>query len=126
MPIQMNADSGGEFFTIHVSGVLTKTDFEHFAPEFDRALRQHKQFRVLFDMTGFHGWKPAAMWEEIKFDTKHFADIERMAMVGDKQWQHVMATLGKPFVKAEIRYFDHADLAGARIWLLAAANTTHG
>jgi hypothetical protein len=120
MPIQMSEDSGGEFSTIHVSGVLSKTDFEHFGPEFDRRLRQHGKLRVLFDMADFRGWEPAAMWEEIKFDIKHFADIERMAMVGDKQWQHLMAMLGKPFVKAEIRYFGHADFAGARTWLLAA------
>jgi len=47
--------------------------------------------------------------KDIKFDIKHFADIERLAMVGDKKWQHGMATFCKPFTKATIRYFDHAD-----------------
>jgi len=70
-----------------------------------------------FDMTGFHGWDAAAMWEDIKFDTKHFADIERLAIVGDKKWQQGMATFFKPFTKATIRYFDHDDAAEARKWL---------
>jgi hypothetical protein len=68
-------------------------------------------------MTGFHGWEGGALWEDIKFDLKHFADIERLAMVGDKKWQHGMATFCKPFTTAAIRYFDHADAAGARAWL---------
>jgi SpoIIAA-like len=68
-------------------------------------------------MTGFHGWEAGALWEDVKFDIKHFADIERLAMVGDKKWQHGMAAFCKPFTKATIRYFDHAEAAEARTWL---------
>jgi hypothetical protein len=38
-------------------------------------------------------------------------------MVGEKRWQHGMATFCKPFINAEVRYFDHAAAAEARIWL---------
>jgi len=68
-------------------------------------------------MTGFHGWEAGALWDDIKFDVKHFADIERLAMIGEKKWQHGMATFCKPFTKANIRYFDHAKAADARLWL---------
>ena len=74
-------------------------------PEFERLVRKHGKLCVLFDMTGFHGWEAAALWEDIKFDIKHFADIERLAMVGEKKWQQGMATFCKPFTKATIRYF---------------------
>jgi len=43
-----------------------------------------------------------------------------MAMVGDKKWQHDMDVFFKPFTKATIRYFDHADAADARKWLVEA------
>jgi hypothetical protein len=78
---------------------------------------------VLFDMTTLHGWDAGAMWEDIKFDFKHFADIERLAMIGEKKWQRGMATFCKPFTKAAIRYFDHADAAEARKWLEEACPT---
>ena len=51
---------------------------------------------------------------------KHFADIERLAVVGDKRWEHDMMTFYKPFTKATIRYFDQANAAEARKWLLVA------
>jgi hypothetical protein len=38
-------------------------------------------------------------------------------MVGDKKWEHGMAMFCKPFTKATIQYFDHADAAKARKWL---------
>jgi hypothetical protein len=96
------------------------TDYENFVPEFERLVRQHGKLRVLFDMTGFHGWEAGAAWEDFKFGVAHFADIERLAMIGDKQWQHVMTTICKPFTKATTRYFDRTDNAGARKWLSEA------
>ena len=117
MSIQLNEENGGKILVIHVSGKLAKADYEHFVPEFERLVRQHGKLRVLFDMTEFHGWDAGALWEDIKFDVKHFADIERLVMVGNKKWQQGMATFCKPFTKATIRYFDHADAAEARKWL---------
>ena len=117
MPIQLNEENGGEVLTVHVYGKLVKADYERFVPEFDRLVRLHGKLRVLFDMTGFHGWEAGALWEDTKFAIHHFADIERLAMVGEKKWQHVMATFCKPFTKAMVRYFEHADATKARMWL---------
>ena len=67
MPIQLNEENGGKILAVHVSGKLVKADYEHFVPEFERLVRQHGKLRVLFDMTGFHGWEAGALWEDIKF-----------------------------------------------------------
>ncbi len=117
MPIQIKEENGGKVLVLHISGKLVKADYERFVPEFERLLRQHGKLRVLFDMSDFHGWEGSAAWEDIKFDIKHFADIERLAMVGNKKWQHGMAMFFKPFTKATSRYFDHADAAEAGKWL---------
>ena len=117
MPIQLDEQNGGKTLVVHVSGKLAKEDYQHFVPEFERLVQKHGKLRVLFDMTGFHGWEAGALWEDIKFDVKHFADIERLAMVGEKKWQQGMATFCKPFTKATIQYFDHAKAANARLWL---------
>jgi hypothetical protein len=117
MPIQLNQEDGGKILVVHVSGKLTKADYEQLVPEFERLVQQHGKLRLLFDMTGFHGWEAGALWEDIKFDVKHHADIERLAMIGDKKWERGMAGFCKPFTKATIRYFDHAESAEARKWL---------
>src|ERR1700733_243287 len=117
MPIKFEDENEGGVLTIHVSGKLTRADYAYFTPEFERLVKLNGKLRVLFDMAGFHGWDAGALWEDIKFDVKHFADIERLAMVGEKKWQQGMATFCKPFTSATVRYFDHADAAEARKWL---------
>ena len=127
MPIQLREENGGKILVMHITGKLVKADYPDFVSEFERLVREHGKLSVLFDMTGFHGWDAGAAWEDIKFDIHHFTDIERLAMVGDKKWQHGMAVFCKPFTKATIRYFDYADAAEARKWLdesgMASADT---
>lgn len=128
MPIKIQEQDGGETLIVHVIGTLTKSDYERFVPEFEQRACHHGSLRVLFDLTGFHGWEPGALWEEVKFDMKHVADIQRLAIVGDEQWQHGMTTFFKPFTKAAVHYFDSGSVfAEARQWLaggepLAAAS----
>jgi len=117
MPIQLKEENVGKMLDVHITGKLIKADYERFVPEFERLVQQHGKPRVLFDMTGFHGWEGGALWDEIKFDVRHFADIERIAAVGDNKWEHGMADFFKPFTKATTRYFDHAEAAQARKWL---------
>ncbi len=117
MPIQIKEENGGKVLAVHVSGKLVKSDYEHFVPEFERLVREHGKLCVLFDLAGLHGWTAGAMWEDTKFALHHFSDIDRLAVVGEKKWQEGMATFCKPFTKATVRYFDHADAAEARKWL---------
>jgi len=120
MTIQLNEENGGKMLVVHVSGKLVKADYEQFVPEVERLIRRHGKLRMLFDMTDFHGWEARAAWEDFKFGIEHFNDIERLALVGEQQWQQIMAILCKPFTKATVRYFDHADAAEARKWLSEA------
>ena len=60
-----------------------------------------------------------ALWEDMKFDIKHFADIEQLALVGERKWQEGMAIFCKPFTGATIRYFDQHEFDQAEEWIRA-------
>ena len=109
--------SVGRVLEVRVTGKLTKEAYQKFVPAVDVQIKQYGKLRILFIMQDFHGWTPGAMWEDLKFDLKHWKDIERLAIVGDKKWEKGMAAFCKPFTKAQIRYFDVAQLAEAREWL---------
>lgn len=120
MPIQVKEENGGKIVVIELTGRLVKADYGSFAAEFEQLLQRNGKLRVLVDMKNFHGWDVRGVWEEIKFDVKHRADLERLAMVGDSAWEHGMAALCRPFTKASIRYFDQTEAASARKWLAEA------
>jgi hypothetical protein len=117
MPIKINEVSGERFLVVHAWGKLVKADYQRFLPQFAELSQRPGKLRVLFDMIGFEGWDAGALYDELKFDLKHANDFERVATVGDKEWERVMALLIKPFTKAQTRYFDAAQYAAAREWL---------
>ena len=116
--MSVTLESGGNnIVTVHLSGKLHKDDYEHFVPKMEGLIREHGKLRVLLEMHDFHGWDAGALWEDTKFDLKHFADIERLAFVGEKKWEKGMAQFCRPFTKAKIRYFDRSEEAGAEDWI---------
>jgi hypothetical protein len=111
--------AGHRVLFIRASGKLSKEDYEHFVPEVERLIEHEGKIRLLFEMHDFHGWQAGALWEDIKFDLKHFADIERLAMVGEKKWEEWMAAFCRPFTSAEIHYFDRSRVEEARRWIVS-------
>ena len=83
MSVELREDAGGKVFVAKLTGKLTKDDYQQFVPEVERLIRQHGKVRMLVEMHGFHGWTAGALWEDIKFDWKHFGDIERLALIGE-------------------------------------------
>jgi len=73
---------------------------------------------VLFDMTTFTGGKRGAVGG-YQVAIRHFSDIEKLAIVVEIGAAS-MATFCKPFTKATVQYFDHADDAAALTWLSEA------
>ena len=102
---------------LHLSGKLTHEDYEFFGPELEQLIQKHGKIRVLMEMEDFHGWTAHALWDDIKFDLQHFKDIEKLAMVGDREWEKWMATFCKPFTTAKLQYFDAGQLDEAWDWI---------
>jgi hypothetical protein len=116
--------SAGPILEVRASGTLTKEAYQLFGPAVDAQIKAHGKLRILFVMEDFHGWTAGAMWEDLKFDLKHWKDIERLALVGDKEWEKGMAAFCNPFTKATIRYFDAGQIDEARRWLEAEIAST--
>src|SRR5271163_977751 len=117
MSVELHED--GKILVVNLTGKLTKEDYERFLPEVERLIKKHGKMRMLVQMRDFHGWTAGALWQDIKFDLKHFRDIERLALVGEKGWENGMAVFCKPFTTATIRYFNRNEADQAEAWIHA-------
>ncbi len=117
MAIETIQEQNGKLLSVRVSGKLTAGDYDRFVPEVEGLIQKHGRICILFEMHDFHGWTAGALWKDTKFALRHFRDIERLAVVGQKKWQKGMASFCRPFTKAEIKYFEEGQTPDARAWL---------
>jgi hypothetical protein len=117
MSVELHEELENKLLVVRLSGKLTKEDYEYFTPEVERLIQQFGRIRMLVEMHDFHGWSMGALWEDIKFDLKHFTHIDRLAFVGDRKWEAGMAVFCRPFTTAAIRYFDESNLEEAMAWI---------
>jgi uncharacterized membrane protein len=101
---------------LQVNGKLTTKDYEALVPIVETLIMKRK-ISLLVELLDFHGWSVGALWEDTKFAAKHFKNIERIAIVGDKLWERGMAAFCKPFTSADVRFFDYSDIDQAREWI---------
>ena len=117
MAVELYETDEGKVLTVKAVGTLTKEDYEAFVPRVEHLMQQFGKIRILFEMKDFHGWSAGALWEDIKFDIRHFRDIERLALVGDRKWEKGMSVFCKPFTAAKVKYFDVSGAEEARDWI---------
>ena len=117
MSVELHEEAEGKILVVNLGGQLTKEDYAQFTPAVEQAIKSSGKLRMLVKLHNFHGWTLGAVWEDIKFDIHHFADIERLALVGDKKWEAGMAVFCKPFTRAAIRYFDISKTEEAAEWI---------
>ena len=119
MAIELVENSETKMLEVKASGKLSAEDYETLEPGVEKLIEASGKIKILFIMHDFHGWDLGAVWEDVKFATKHCRDIEKVAMVGEKTWEKWMATICKPFTMSSIKYFDAGEEEAAREWLVS-------
>lgn len=100
-----------------VTGRLNESDFHALAPRIEALLETHASVRMLVQLSGFKGWSPGAAWEDAKLGLHHYADIDRLAVVGDREWEEWMTRFSRPFSLADIRFFEPSEMEKALTWI---------
>lgn len=115
--IQILGQTSGNIIATKATEKLTEADYNKLLPILKNMLKQHRKFRWYFEMENFDGWELKAFWEDVKFDTEHASDFEKVAMVGENHWQEWMTDLMKPLTSAKVRYFDLSQKEEAVQWI---------
>ena len=118
--IKLEETAIGKIVTLKFIGKLSKEDYELFVPQLEELMKRDHKIRLLIELQDFQGWTVGALWQETKFAARHFNNIERLAIVGDKKWEKGMAVFSKAFTSARVRYFDISEIDGAKEWIREA------
>lgn len=115
--IDLEETPAGKIVTLRIKEKLSRDDYDEFVPMIEGMMEDNSKIRLLVELRDFEGWTAGALWEDTKFAARHFNDIERLAVVGDKRWEKGVTVFIKPFTKADVRYFDRNVIDEARQWV---------
>jgi hypothetical protein len=108
-----------KLLSVRVTDQLTKNNYETLAALVKQQVRQHGKIGVVMQLQTFGRWVDEEMWEQVDFDPRHWAGVERLALVGERKWALAMAVLCRSLTSATIRHFDHESLEAAMDWAAA-------
>ncbi|MEO5719471.1 MAG: STAS/SEC14 domain-containing protein [Chthoniobacterales bacterium] len=103
----------GNLIQVRVSQKLTQADYDDLIPRWEASIAREGSTRLLLLMEDFHGWDLRAAWDDFRFEARHAAKVERVALVGDQSWEKWMTKLGSFFVDDQVKYFDAAQIQEA-------------
>ena len=66
----------------------------------------------------FTGYELEALWDDAAFDSKHWHQFKRIAVVTESTWLRAAIAMFRPLFPSEIRWFKLAELAAAKEWIV--------
>ncbi len=100
-----------------LKGRLTHEDYETFVPFIESAIKDLPpgNLKILIDMREFKGWSLEAAWDDFKFGLHLRKDIDKMAVVGNREWEELFTRMAGWIISGKAKFF--RDKEEARRWL---------
>ena len=100
------------------SGLLTTQDYkDYLLPALENKLMRWPTIAWYFEMNDVRGWKPEALWIDLKYGATHARAFRKIAIVGNSTWEKWMANVMKPFTSAEVKFFPLEQKEKAWNWV---------
>ena len=119
--IEVLPESKGNILVVRAAGKLTDQDYKDvLIPRVDSIIREHGRVRLLLDMGDeFHGWEPAALWDDTRLGLRHRNDFEKMGVIGGPRWVEWGVKLAAMVIGGELRSFSPGKREEALNWIKA-------
>lgn len=115
--IEVLKETEGKIVATRATGKLNKSDYDIILPVLQEKEKEYDKISWYFEMQNFEGWDLTAAWRDLKFDFKHADQLEKIAMVGAKDWEEKLTQVMKPFTSAEIKFFEINEKELAKDWI---------
>jgi len=97
------------FMNMKIVGKLTHADYEMMIPMLENSIKNVRdpRIKIIVDMTDFEGWEMRAAWDDLKLGVKHNHEFSKIALIGNKKWEEIMAKVSNWFIGGDIQYFEN-------------------
>lgn len=94
-------------------GKLTHQDYEAMTPLLESAIKgiDAKHIKMLVDISEFSGCELRAAWDDFHLGMKLGFEIEKVAILGKKNWQEMASKVGSWFISGEMKSFHNYQQA---------------
>ncbi|MFG0304790.1 MAG: STAS/SEC14 domain-containing protein [Phycisphaerales bacterium JB040] len=108
----------GRVVEIKAEARITHADYQTIIPELERIIEQEGAVRFVLEIPEIESIEPRAILDDLEFDLKHMAEIERCAVVTDTEWMQRAAELwGKLMPRTQVRTFPKSEHTEAQLWV---------
>lgn len=107
-----------DLIAIQIDGKLDKSDYDKITPLIDKTVKEYGKIKLYIQIDNIEGIEPKAFVEDVKTYFKHFNHINKIAVVGENDWQKLWSNVTSPFVSGEIKFFRQSEVVEARKWIL--------
>ena len=117
----LHLEAEGEVVRARLIGQLEPSAYEAREAEIASLFNRHAPLKLLVDLREFDGWSGlAALGDHLSLVREHRRALSRVAVVGNREWQHLAQRLIRRLLPAECRFFDAAHHEQAELWIHAA------
>ena len=115
--VHMRALDSGAIY-VQLMGKLDPEVLARAEEGLDVHIRDSDDFRLMLDLSQFDGWQGlSALGAHFKLVREHAPLASKVAVLGDKTWQHMGQRVMSNFMNAETRFFEPSAHSDAESWL---------
>ncbi len=113
----VSVEPHGHIIRVNVLGRMNAEAYDHLVPYIDTAIDEFQGARVLFDLSKYVGRDPDEGFDVPEFNLPHWAEVERVAIVGHERFEPRTPAFCAPFTSATVRFFYPNQIKDAEEWI---------
>ncbi|MDX1642204.1 MAG: STAS/SEC14 domain-containing protein [Balneolaceae bacterium] len=116
--ITVQENYSDDILSIVVQGKLSEDDLSELVPHLKKHIEnaEHPHLYMLLD--NFGGYESAsAFLKDLKLDAEYIGYFDRIAIVGDKEWEKWAVQVLDPITKEEMKFFSLDEKEQAKNWI---------
>lgn len=115
--IRIMERSGERTIGLDCDGTISLSRFNEVLPVIEKAVERHGTINMLFVIKNIRGYGFREFAADVSFCLRHWNDIERLAVVSNRDWWKAATSVENLLTPWEERYFDLHELDSAWRWI---------